>query len=103
MVVSHLVRRNFLLFDARHQLNSRSDRCFEHLKEVFPPNLQQEYFDAWRSVYPEGIVDFERTIEEALKQAKLIGKQFGGMQTFVTGSLYLVGGALRLLDPRPAL
>ena len=31
--------------------------------------------------------------------AKRIGDQEGGMQTLVTGSLYLVGGALNILCP----
>ena len=42
---------------------------------------------------------FELSIEGALNLAKKIGDENGGMQTLITGSLYLIGGALRLLEP----
>ena len=38
-------------------------------------------------------------IEEALSLARKIGEQNHGMQTLITGSLHLVGGALNLLNP----
>ncbi|KAK3173247.1 hypothetical protein OEA41_006576 [Lepraria neglecta] len=77
------------------------DRCFEHPEKNFPLELQNEYIEAWKSVYGEGHAAFESSIEGALNLAKKIGEEQGGMQTLITGSLYLIGGALRLLEPRP--
>ena len=40
----------------------------------------------------------EPTIEGALDRAREIGNRGNGMQTLITGSLYLIGGVLRLLE-----
>jgi folylpolyglutamate synthase/dihydropteroate synthase len=42
----------------------------------------------------------KRTIEEAVKEAENIGAATGSdIQTLITGSFYLVGGALHILQP----
>jgi len=41
---------------------------------------------------------FESTIQGALDMAKKIGKDHGSVQTLVTGSQHLVGGALSLIE-----
>lgn len=48
---------------------------------------------------PKAAIIKEQTIEGALNTARRIGEEKGGMQTLVTGSLHLVGGALNLLRP----
>jgi folylpolyglutamate synthase len=48
---------------------------------------------------PEATIVREETIEEALSFAKKVGEKHDGMQTLVTGSLHLIGGALNLLRP----
>ena len=55
---------------------------------------------AWKSVDDHATIHIEPTIEEALHLAKKIGDQNNGMQTLITGSLYLVGGALLFLEPQ---
>ena len=61
--------------------------------------MESEYITAWKSV--DSLVDItvEPTIEGALNLACKIGDQGNGMQTLITGSLYLVGGALSILQP----
>ena len=78
--------------------DASADRCFKHPEKVFPPELQDEYIKVWKTVYGEGHTAFESSIEGALNLAKRIGDENGGMQTLITGSLYVIGGALRLLD-----
>ena len=48
---------------------------------------------------PEAVIAREDTIEGALNYGKRIGEQHDGMETLVTGSLHLIGGALSLLQP----
>ena len=48
---------------------------------------------------PEAVIVRQDAIEGALNFAKNIGEQYNGMETLVTGSLHLVGGALNLLRP----
>jgi folylpolyglutamate synthase len=57
------------------------------------------YSEFWKKFDPQANVLKHSTIEGALMLAKRIGDQEGGMQTLVTGSLYLVGGALNILCP----
>ena len=61
--------------------------------------MESEYTKAWKSVDPLVDIVVEPTIEGALNLARKIGDQGNGMQTLVTGSLYLVGGALSILQP----
>ncbi|KAL2045242.1 hypothetical protein N7G274_002325 [Stereocaulon virgatum] len=77
------------------------NRCSNDLGKTFTVELQKNYVEAWRSVYSESYTAFKPSIEGALNLAQAIGAKSGGMQTLVTGSLHLVGGALRLLDPKP--
>lgn len=72
--------------------------CSSPPKKPFSLDLQKSYVDAYRNVEPDVDVAIEPDIESALNRARRIGNGASGMQTLVTGSLYLVGGALRLLD-----
>lgn len=49
---------------------------------------------------PHAKVSVEPTVEGALSLAKA-SDQGKGVHTLITGSLYLVGSALRLLEPSP--
>lgn len=48
---------------------------------------------------PEAAVSIEPSVEAAIRRARHISGQEGGMNVFVTGSLFLVGGALNVLRP----
>lgn len=58
------------------------------------------YSSLWKETHPRAVVSTEPTIQSALRLAERISVQQGGMQALVTGSLYLVGGALNLLSTR---
>jgi folylpolyglutamate synthase len=60
---------------------------------------QDVYSAIWKRTQPDTNVLFEPTIQGALEIARKIGKEHGGMQSLITGSLRLVGGALGLLQP----
>lgn len=60
--------------------------------------MQKKYIDAWKCIFPETETAFESTIEGALDLARSLDRGFG-TQTLVTGSLHLVGAALRILEP----
>ena len=79
--------------------NSSADRCFKQPNKDSLSELQDDYIKVWKSVHGEGHTAFEPSIEGALNLAKQIGDENGGMKTLITGSLYLIGGALRLLEP----
>jgi folylpolyglutamate synthase len=57
------------------------------------------YSAIWKRTQPNANILFEPTIQGALEIARKIGKEHGSMQTLITGSLRLVGGALGLLQP----
>lgn len=57
------------------------------------------YTNIWRNADPDATIECTQAIEEALSLARRIGEQNHGMQTLITGSLHLVGGALNLLRP----
>ena len=61
-------------------------------------NLQQQYINAWTEFQPRALVSVEPTVQGALSLAKA-SDQGKGILTLITGSLYLVGGALRILEP----
>ena len=63
------------------------------------PELLAVYCDIWKRIDPEAVVVSEPAIEGALKFARSIGEENGGMETLITGSLHLVGGALNFLRP----
>jgi len=58
---------------------------------------QDIYTEIWKRTQPATSILFEPTIQGAMELARKIGREHGGMQTLVTGSLRLVGGALGLL------
>ena len=60
--------------------------------------MQKRYIEAWQNISPETQTAFEPTIEGALNLAKFFD-QGSGTRVLVTGSLHLVGGALRILEP----
>lgn len=60
--------------------------------------VQQQYIHAWKEYQTEAQVSVEPTVEGALNLARMADRG-AGMQTLITGSLYLVGSALRLLEP----
>ena len=74
------------------------DKTFKIPETPFP-NFPVIYANLWKRLDPEAEVLIETTIEGALNLAKKIGEKSGGMQTLVTGSLHMVGGALNILRP----
>ncbi|KAL8821427.1 MAG: hypothetical protein Q9223_000530 [Gallowayella weberi] len=74
------------------------DHCCKTPEQPFSVDLQKEYIEAYRSIDPVACISIEPSIEGALNLAKGIGSRDNGMQALVTGSLYLIGGALRLLE-----
>ncbi|KAI4282731.1 MAG: hypothetical protein L6R38_002735 [Xanthoria sp. 2 TBL-2021] len=74
------------------------DPCSKTPEQPFSLDLQKDYIEAYRSIDPDARISIEPTIEGALNLAREIGSRDNGMQTLVTGSLYLIGGALRLLE-----
>ena len=77
---------------------TRPDKTFR-APQTQLPGLQELYSDVWRRIDPDAIIASEQSIQGALNLARTIGEQRNGMQTLVTGSLHLVGGALNLLRP----
>jgi folylpolyglutamate synthase len=61
-------------------------------------NLHESYTNAWRSSDPVAEISIEPAIDGAIERARDIGFRHNGMQSLLTGSLRLVGGALRLLE-----
>ena len=74
------------------------DRPFKKSQTLLSEEMQQEYVTAWRGFQPSAKVSVEPTVEGALSLAKA-SDQGQGILTLITGSLYLVGSALRLLEP----
>lgn len=64
----------------------------------FAEEMQQHYIEAWKEYQPDAKVSVEVTVEGALSLARAVDRG-RGMHTLITGSLYLVGSALRLLEP----
>ena len=59
---------------------------------------QHVYAEIWKRAQPDAIILFKPTIQGALEMARKIGRDHGSMQTLITGSQHLVGGALSLLQ-----
>ncbi len=59
--------------------------------------VQYHYSALWQSLDSKCHVAIAPTVEEAISLAREIEKQ--GMQTLITGSFHLVGGALFILEP----
>ena len=75
------------------------DKSLKYPDRSLSEQDQTDYARIYRTIAPDTEVSVQPTIEQALLQAKEIGDRDGGMQTLITGSLFLVGGALRLLEP----
>lgn len=72
-------------------------RCMDSNRRPFAEELQQHYIQAWKEYQPEAEVSVGLAVEGALGLAR--AKDRGaGMHTLITGSLHLVGSALRLLE-----
>lgn len=63
------------------------------------PEVPEAYAARWRELDSGANVSTASSIEEAVDAARRIGIRSDGMQTLVTGSLHLVGGALNILKP----
>lgn len=74
------------------------DRCFEGNSKPFVEEVQQRYICAWREYQTDAQVSIEPTVEGALNLARMADRG-AVMQTLITGSLYIVGSAPRLLEP----
>ncbi|KAI9736733.1 MAG: hypothetical protein M1834_000937 [Cirrosporium novae-zelandiae] len=96
MQLQHVI---FSTYDERQDGITRIDK---NLQNRFSSDAQERYANIWKSIDPKAEISLERTIEGALKLAKMIGDQGNGMQTLITGSLHLVGGALSLGLSTPA-
>ena len=79
-------------------INRSLGRCTPNTSRDFAEELQQHYIHSWREYQPDAKVSVELTVEGALGLARATDRG-AGMNTLITGSLYLVGGALRLLEP----
>ena len=88
-----LVSQSLRLF-----IDQVADACFGRVNLPIPAGMQERYLDIWASIYPDTKKSFQPTIEGALQLARSLD-QGSGTCTLITGSLYLVGGALRLLQP----
>ncbi len=75
------------------------DRCFQ--PPTIPNGMKESLIETWHSVFPDIPAVFEPTIEEAIDAARTYCGPDGG-QILITGSLCLVGGALRILEPETA-
>jgi folylpolyglutamate synthase len=58
-----------------------------------------EFSRVLKVIQPDAEIAWKETINDALLHARMIGEQHEGMQTLITGSLHLVGGALNILQP----
>jgi len=79
-----------------------TDKSLKYPDRFLSEQGQADYARIYRTIGPDTKISVQPTIEQALLQAKEIGDRNGGMQTLITGSLFLVGGALRLLEPKPS-
>ncbi|KAH8659373.1 putative tetrahydrofolylpolyglutamate synthase [Tricladium varicosporioides] len=62
------------------------------------PSQDHIYAEIWKRVQPDANIYFKSTIQGALDVARELGRDHGSMQTLITGSQHLVGGALSLLQ-----
>lgn len=74
-----------------------SERCMSDKHRPLDIEIQRQYTQAWREHQPDAKVSVELTVEGALRLARAADRGTG-IQTLITGSLYLVGSALRLLE-----
>jgi folylpolyglutamate synthase len=62
-------------------------------------DLCASYSRVWKDIDPYATIAVAPTIEKAVHLAREIGIQENNVDVLVTGSLYMVGGALRFLRP----
>lgn len=60
-------------------------------------SLLDEYMKPWARAYPRSKIQKVPSIESALELAKKIGWQENATHVLITGSLHVVGEALRIL------
>lgn len=60
-------------------------------------SLLDEYINPWALAYPRSKIQKVSSIESALELAKKIGGQENATHVLITGSLHVVGEALRIL------
>ncbi|OQE07845.1 hypothetical protein PENVUL_c012G03401 [Penicillium vulpinum] len=88
----------FTTYQEREDGTTRIDKTLKSPETPFP-DLCTQYSILWKDLHPYATISIEPTIEGAIKAAKQLSVDQGGMQTLVTGSLHMVGGALKLLRP----
>lgn len=66
---------------------------------AFNLEAQKDFEKVWRMFDQSAKISHEPTIEDALDRVKTISDQGNGIQALVTGSLYLVGSVLSILQP----
>ncbi|KAH1309454.1 hypothetical protein KXX47_007065, partial [Aspergillus fumigatus] len=82
----------------------REDDSIDRVTEVSEARIHDLcalYCSVWKELDPQATVTSAPTIEEAVRLARTMRAHEDGMQALVTGSLYMVGGALRFLRPSP--
>ena len=77
----------------------RADCGLDRQPKILEMPSQDVCSAIWKRTQPDTNILFEPTIQGALEIARKIGEEHGGMQSLITGSLHLVGGALGLLQP----
>ena len=75
-------------------LESMLQHCQVHIQS----DINQTYSRIWHEYDPFAKTSIEPTIQEAIQSAERLGDQGNGVQTLITGSLHLVGGALNILE-----
>ena len=60
-------------------------------------SLLDQYMKPWERAYPRSKVEKARSVESAFELAKEIGARGNAMHVLVTGSLHVIGEALRIL------
>ncbi|RAL09340.1 bifunctional folylpolyglutamate synthase/dihydrofolate synthase [Aspergillus homomorphus CBS 101889] len=88
----------FTTYNEREDGSTRIDKTLKAPEKPFP-DLCSIYSTRWKEFDSQATVSTTETIEEAIKAAKSISAQHGGIHVLVTGSLHLVGGALNILRP----
>ena len=73
-------------------------------RSIFPANADssakvlEQYAEIWKSVHAQGNVFIRPTIQQAVELVNAISEQNDAAQVLVTGSLFLVGGVLNILQ-----
>ncbi|KAF3936553.1 hypothetical protein ABW19_dt0202585 [Dactylella cylindrospora] len=95
------IKPKYVVFTTYQERKDGSSRIDKTLKtpETPYPDLPAVYSEIWEKIDPDAVVVRQNSIEEALDFARDIGDKHNGMETLITGSLHLVGGALSLLKP----